>query len=145
MHEMHDRPNEAIRNTLARCAGETPDSSAIAEAALATWSRVADRLELVIGLRGVDALFNRALHVTGKTYPWLTTAAVDENGAAQLTGLRLRLAGREAVEAEEASYVLLMTFTVLLANLIGESLTKRLLAPVWSLPSAGQEGEMSTP
>ena len=145
MHEMHDMPNEAIRNTLARCAGETPDSSAIAEAALATWSRVADRLELVIGLRGVDALFNRALHVTGKTYPWLTTVGIDEKGTEQLAGLRLRLAGREAVEAEEASYVLLMTFTVLLANLIGESLTKRLLAPVWGLPSAGQEEEMSKP
>ena len=83
MHEMHDMPNEAIRNTLARCAGETPDSSAIAEAALATWSRVADRLELVIGLRGVDALFNRALHVTGKTYPWLTTVGIDEKGTEQ--------------------------------------------------------------
>ena len=145
MHEMHDRPNEAIRNTLARWAGDAPDSGAIAEAALETWSRVSDRLEPVIGLRGVDALFNRALHVTGKTYPWLTTAAVEENGTAQLMGLRLRLAGREPVEAEEASYVLVMTFTVLLANLIGESLTKRLLAPVWSLPSADQEGEMSTP
>jgi hypothetical protein len=141
MHEMHDMPNEAIRNTLARCAGDTPDSGAIAEAALVTWGCVSDRLELVIGLRGVDALFNRALHVTGKTYPWLTTAAVNENGAAQLASLRLRLAGREPVEAEEASYVLLMTFTVLLANLIGESLTKRLLAPVWQLPSAASEAE----
>jgi hypothetical protein len=138
---MHDISNEAIRRALARRAGEAPDAGAIAEAALDMWRRVSDRLEPVIGMRGVDALFNRALHVTGRTYPWLMTASVDENGAAQLAGLRLRLAGRDPVQAEEASYVLLMTFTILLANLIGESLTKRLLAPVWSPPSAAPEAE----
>jgi len=142
---MHDISNDAIRRALARQAGEAPDTEAIAEAALDMWRRVSDRLEPVIGIRGVDALFNRALHVTGRTYPWLMATSVDEDGAAQLAGLRLRLAGRGPVQAEEASYVLLMTFTVLLANLIGESLTKRLLEPVWSLPSAGSEEEMSTP
>ena len=141
---MHDMANEAIRSTLAHCAGEAPDSSAIAEAALGMWSRTSHRLEPVIGLRGVDALFNRALHVTCRTYPWLATTAVEEDGTAQLVGLRLRLASRDRVEAEEASYVLLMTFTLLLANLIGESLTKRLLAPVWFPPTAGSE-EMSKP
>jgi len=141
---MHDLPNEAIRNALARRAGDTPDANAIAKAALDTWRCVADRLEPVIGRRGVDALFNRALHVTCRTYPWLSIAGLEENGAAQLAGLRLRLADREPAAAEETSYVLLMTFTVLLANLIGESLTRRLLAPVWSPPSANSE-EMSTP
>ena len=141
---MHDLPNEAIRSTLARRAGDTPDASAIAEAALDTWRCVADRLEPVIGRRGVDALFNRSLHVTCRTYPWLSIAGLEGNGAAQLAGLRLRLAAREPAAAEEASYVLLMTFTVLLANLIGDSLTKRLLAPVWSPPSENSE-EMSTP
>jgi len=138
---MHAMPNEAIRSALARRAGDAPDAGAIAEAALDTWGRVSDRLEPVIGKRGVNALFNRALHVTGKTYPWLMTASVEENGAAQLAGLRLRLAGREPVEAEEASYVLLMTFSVLLANLIGESLAWRLLEPVWSPPSDSSEVE----
>jgi hypothetical protein len=144
---MHNLPNEAIRRTLTRLAGEAPDSGTIAKAALDTWSRVSNRLEPVIGLRGVDALFNRALHITCKAHPWLAMAGIEENGSAQgavqsaanLTGLRLRLAGREPVEAEEASYVLLMTFTVLLADLIGESLTKRLLEPVWSLPSASSD------
>lgn len=155
MHEMPDEANEAIRKTLARRAGDAPDSSVIAEAALATWNRVSDRLEPVIGMRGVDALFDRALHVTCKTYPWLAAVSLDEDGAApgvvtgatqlvRLTNLKSRLADREPELAEEAGYVLLVTFTVLLASLIGESLTKRLLAPVWATPYENPE-EMSPP
>ena len=140
---MHDMPNEAIRSTLARRAGDKPDSSAIAEAALDTWRCVSDRLEPVIGRRGVNALFNRALHVTCKTYPSLAFEGMDGNEAVQLAGLRLHLSDCEPAAAEEASYVLLLTFSVLLANLIGESLTKRLLGPVWSPPSPNSE-EMST-
>ena len=141
---MLDLPNEAIRNTLARRAGDAPDSSAIAEAVLDTWRCIADRLEPVIGRRGVDALFNRALHVTCQTYPWLAVADIEGAVTLPLASLSLRLADREPAAAEEASYVLLMTFTVLLANLIGESLTHRLLEAVWSPPSANSE-ERSTP
>ena len=130
---------ETIRSTLANRAGDAPDSKAIAEATLSTWHHVADRLVPVIGPRGVDALFNRSLNVTCKTFPWLAIAGNDGNGAAQLAALRLRLAGREPDIAAEASYVLLVTFTVLLANLIGESLTERLLEPVWKLPPANSE------
>lgn len=136
---MHNMPNEAIRSALARRAGYAPDARAIAEAALDTWGHISNRLEPVIGLRGVDALFNRAVHVTGKTYPWLTLTGVEEDGTTQLAGLRVSLSGREPAEAEESSYVLLITFTILLGDLIGESLTWRLLEPVWSPPSAGSE------
>lgn len=155
MHEMSDEAKQAIRSTLARWAGDAPDSSAIAEAALATWGRVSGRLEPVIGVRGVDALFDRALHLTCKTYPWLVTAGDDTDekisvaadvtsGVTRRASLKLRLADREPELAEEAGYVLLVTFTVLLANLIGESLTKRLLAPIWFPPHANPE-EMSPP
>ena len=152
---MHESPNEAIRSTLLRWAGDAPDSSAIAEAALMTWSRVSGRLEPVIGMRGVDALFDRAMHLTCKTYPWLAASATEDDEVApgvtpvvpaltNLMILRLRLADREPELAEEAGYILLVTFTALLANLIGESLTQRLLAPVWSPPRANPE-EMSPP
>jgi len=135
-NEMH---YETIRNRLTHLAGEAPDSNAIAEATLCTWGHVADRLVPVIGRRGIDALFNRSLHVTCNTFPWLAFDVDEVNGAAQLAGLRMRLAGRDPEAAAEASYVLLVTFTVLLATLIGESLTERLLEPVWKTPSANSE------
>ncbi len=131
----------AIRGTLARCAGEAPDASAIAEATLNTWRQVADRLAPVIGVRGVDALFSRSLHVTSKTFPWLAVAGNDGNGAARLAGLKARLAGQEPTAAAEAGHALLLNFTELLATLIGAPLTERLLAPVWLPPSPESEWE----
>jgi hypothetical protein len=54
------------------------------------------------------------------------------------------LTGQLASTAAEASYMLLLTFTELLATLIGESLTTRILAPVWAPPSfsSGQESAL---
>ena len=137
----NDRHHAAIRRTLARGAGEAPDASAIAEATLNTWHQVATRLAPVVGVRGVDAIFSRSLHVTSKAFPGLAMAGNDGNSAALLAGLKARLAGQETAAAAEASHALLVNFTELLATLIGESLTDRLLAPVWMppLPAAEQE------
>jgi len=136
--------HEAIRRTLAQGAGEAPDASAIAEATLNTWHQVATRLAPVVGVHGVDAIFSRSLHVTSKDFPWLAMAGNDGNdgnSAALLASLKARLAGQETAAAAEASHALLVNFTELLATLIGESLTDRLLAPVWMppLPAAEQE------
>lgn len=123
--------HEAIRRTLMQGAGETADASAIAEATISTCLQVSARLAPVIGTRGVDALFSRSVNVTSKTFPGLTMAGNDGNGAALLTHIKVCLAGQETAVAAEASYALLVTFTELLATLIGKSLTDRLLAPVW--------------
>jgi len=133
--------DEAIRGTLAQGAGEAPDASAIAEATLNTWRQVMDRLAPVIGAGGVDALFSRSLHVTSKTFPWLAMAGNNGSSAALLASLKVRLAGQETAAAAEASDVLLVNFTELLATLIGASLTERLLAPVWRPPSPESEQE----
>ena len=127
----HDRHHAAIRGTLAQGAGEAPDASAIADATLNTWRRMADRLVPVIGARGVDALFSRSLHVTSKTFPWLAMAGNDGSNAALMTDLKARLADQETAAAAEASHALLVNLTELLTTLIGASLTERLLTPVW--------------
>jgi hypothetical protein len=51
------------------------------------------------------------------------------------------LASQHTAAAAEAVYALLLTFTELLATLIGESLTERLLAPVWARPSLPSDQE----
>jgi hypothetical protein len=135
---------EAIRTTLGQRAGRLPSADATAEATAATWRLVATQLAPVIGARGLDVLFSRALHQTTVEFPWLAVA-VDRGGSASpLPSLMVCLTGQLAATAAEASYVLLLTFTELLATLIGESLTKRLLAPVWAPPSffPGQESAL---
>ena len=98
----------------------------------------------VIGARGVDALFNRSLHVTSKTYPWIAMDGPGENVDMVLSGLRARIAIRELSDAVEVCHALLVNFTELLASLIGDSLTKRLLITVWVPASAESEQESKT-
>jgi hypothetical protein len=139
-----NRLHEAIRTTLGQRAGRLPEADATAEATAAAWRLVAVQLAPVIGARGLDVLFSRALHQTSAGFPWLVVA-VDRGGSdSPLPSLMASLTGQHASTAAEASYTLLLTFTELLATLIGESLTTRLLAPVWAPPSffPGQESAL---
>ena len=125
---------ESIRTALAQRAG-SPDSDATAKATAATWRLVAAQLAPVIGARGLEVLFERALRLTSTTFPWLAVGSGSGSGAGLLPGVAECLACRRPAEAAEASYTLFLTFTELLMNLIGESLTARLLTPVWADPS----------
>jgi hypothetical protein len=135
---------EAIRATLAQRAGSLPDANATAEAAAATWRLVAAQLAPVIGARGLDVLFRRALHQTSTAFPWLAGAMNREVSASPLLGLIACLAGQHAATAAEGSYTVLVTFADLLATMIGESLAKRLLAPVWAYPPLPSEQETAS-
>jgi hypothetical protein len=124
----------AIRRTLLHDVGEA-GAAAVAANTFAIWQQVATQLVPVIGARGVDALFNRSLHVTSKVFPLLAMAGNDGNSASLLVSLKTRLADLETASATEASHALLVTFIESLETLIGESLTQRLLGPVWAPPS----------
>ena len=137
----NDPQRAAIRTTLARHAGDAPDASAIAEATLGIWHQMTARLVPVIGAQGVDALFSRSLHLTSAAFPWLAIAGNHGEDSATPASLKACLAARETTVAAEASYVLLVTFTELLATLIGECLTERLLRPVWAVPPPESEQE----
>lgn len=124
---------ETIRTTLANRAGSAADASAVAAATLSTWHEMAAKLEPVIGARGVEVLFIRALHLTRAAFPWLAIAETQTESAA--LQVKTQLAEQKIHAATEAAYTLLVTFTELLSTLIGESLTEQLLSPVW-VPSS---------
>jgi hypothetical protein len=122
---------DSIRTTLAQRAGLL-GADATVEATAATWRLVAAQLAPVIGARGLEVLFGRALHMTSATYRWLAVSKDRGGRADALPSLAECLARQDPATAAEASYTLLLTFTELLTTLIGESLTTRLLAPVWA-------------
>ena len=132
---------ESIRTSMARRAGPYADGRATAFAALAVWRRMAAQLEPVIGARGVDALFGRALHLTGRQHPWLATAGVRGGSAAALDHVQQQLSAQQAAQATEAAQALLTGFTELLATMVGDALVTRLLGPAWDAPIQGAEQE----
>jgi hypothetical protein len=125
-------------------AGRVPNAATIAEATASTWRLVTEQLAPVIGARGLDVLFSRALHQTSASFPWLEVAEDRGGSATPMTSLMACLTGQHPSTAAEASTALLVRFTELLATLIGESLTTRLLGPVWDFPSlpSGQESDL---
>jgi len=130
---------EAIRITLAHRSGGAPGASAVAEAATDIWSQMAALLTPVIGVRGVDVIFRRSLYLASKDFPWLAPGEEHGDSAALLAGLKARLAVRDAEDAAEAACTLMATFLELLTTLIGESLTDRLMSPVWTHSSPPPE------
>jgi hypothetical protein len=121
-----------IEQTLTQRAGDNPDANAIADAALLTWREIATRLEPLLGQRGVNVLFGRALYLTSKTFPWLAIVANNGEQMESHAHFKKCLQTRDATSAASASYALLENFTQLLETLIGKSLTARLLVPVWA-------------
>ena len=105
------------------------DPRTTADAAVAAWEDIAARLEPVLGRRGAAALYRRSVHLTLAHYPWLAPAYEGPAQATELATLHAALAAQDGSAAAAASAELLVNFRALLANLIGEALSARLLAP----------------
>lgn len=131
---MNKLDREAIRRALMYHAGNTLDENKVGEATLSIWQQMVTWLAPIIGVRGLNALFSRSLNLTKSTFPGLAFNGDHVDNDTLLLSLKERLSDCEKDDAIEASYVLLVTFTELLSNLIGESVTEQLLRPVWAPP-----------
>jgi len=120
----------ALHKAMAHQAEGAMDAGAVANATIQTLRQLSVILTPVIGEVGVNVLFKRSLHLTRRTFPWLTIAEHQGDTGDFLANLRARLADRDTNEAAEASSALLVGFTELLATLIGDSLVETLLGPL---------------
>jgi hypothetical protein len=134
-----------IRETLDIEAGEDADLQAVTDASQKIWQQIVARLAPVIGMKGVEVLFSRALHEAGKLHACLARVGqLAAGGAVELEQLKAVFESCDIHEAVEASCTLLMQFTDLLASLIGESLTERLTFANWVGQHQAHDKETST-
>jgi hypothetical protein len=113
------------------------DPQGIADAAVAVWTAIDVALSPVIGARGNAALYKRSLHLARAQHPWLAAAYDGAVQPGDYSALRTALAQQSATDASQGHEALLTTFHDLLADLIGRSLTRRLLQAAWSPHSYG--------
>lgn len=95
---------------------------------LQSWRRIAQQLCPLIGDSGFCALLGRALHVVGPEYAWLAPPQSCRAPEQLFAALAERMAVADPERAIAANDTLLRTFTQLLATLIGEALTQRVLS-----------------
>ena len=100
------------------------------------------RIELtsLISEEGFHSVLDRSLFLTARKFGWLG-ADQSSSGASSLYGLRTMLAQQSRSEATEASTALLLTFSDLVASLIGERLTIDILRSAWGKDALGSLGE----
>jgi hypothetical protein len=116
---------------------EGADAERMTSAVLALWVDISAVLAPIIGALGMNALFRRALSVSAATSPVLALALHESGSQTDFAGLRIALARQSVVEIARSNAELLRTFTELLATLIGEPLTERLLNHVPAVAASG--------
>jgi hypothetical protein len=122
---------------LARRVGDDADATQIAAAIVAIWNDIDDVLTPIVGPLGVVALYQRSLHLTSATFPWLAEPRDGERQTPDPAALTTLLAQRGSVDAAAAGSAFLQTFHELLASLVGPALTERLLRDAWANTSSG--------
>lgn len=120
-------------------------AASVAEAVTQAWQQADAVLTPLIGQRGVAALYQRSVHVTANTTPWLAVCYQGIQHEMQLDLLKRTLERQSSADAATASTELFRTFHDLLVSLIGPSLTARLLQSVWTSSSSGASAQDPLP
>ncbi len=128
---MQSKEGHQIAAFLAHRAGATATASQIADATAAAWHQIDAALTPIIGSRGVAALFKRSLHLNRQDHPCLAAMLESVQTTLDVAPLKSVLAQQSSAEAAAAGGEVLQTFYELLSNLVGPSLTERLLRSVW--------------
>lgn len=96
------------------------------------WRQMAAELILIIGSGGFDSLYARSVYLGRATYPWLGGGSGPSENDHRFSDLEASLQMQSPTLARDANCLLLITFTDILASMIGERLTTRILDSAWA-------------
>ncbi len=142
---MNNPESRATPDPLVIRVAHAASAAQVADSLVLIWHGIDDALTPVLGQRGVVALYQRCLHVTGATYPWVLVKPDGFLTTVVPADLRQLVAKRHRTEAELAANAFLQTFYELLASLVGSSLTERLLRTVWVNSLSGNPAQDTSP
>ena len=108
-------------------------ASQTADAAIGQWDSAATQIIAIVGEAGFNSLYARSLFLSQSKYPLLVSATALTAGDHRFANLKASLQAVTPELANEANRMLLTVFTDILASLIGEQLTTRILDSAWSL------------
>jgi hypothetical protein len=124
-----------IRNLI------TPHTEKIADVAIILWEQMATQIILIVGEGGFNSLYARSVFLTQSTFPWLSADSPSPQTGQRFGELKKSFEGQTPVQVAEANSLLLITFTDILASLIGEQLTNSILRSAWGNDASNRPGK----
>ena len=122
---------ELLRQQLVKRRMSQPTEEEVAVTAIDLWEQMAAQIISIIGEGGFDSLYRRSVFLTQSTYPWLAVVLPQSKTDQRFKDLQISFEGQTPEQAKAANSLLLINFTDILASLIGEQLTIRLLRLAW--------------
>ncbi|MGZ8181675.1 MAG: hypothetical protein ACXWT1_06940 [Methylobacter sp.] len=113
----------------------------VADAAIKIWEQMAAQIISIVGEGGFNSLYARSVFLTQSTFPWLAASSLSPQTDHRFAELKMSLEGQTAALAGEANSLLLITFTDILATLIGEHLTASILRSAWGNDASDRAGK----
>src|SRR4030066_969089 len=92
----------------------------VGDAAIDLWELMAAQIISIVGEDGFNSLYARSVFLAQPTFPWLTASSLPPQADQRFAELKKRLEGQTPSQGREANSLLLLTFTGILAALIGE-------------------------
>ena len=122
--------NDTLQRLIAARLAPVP-SEEVVERAVRLWGSLGSELIPIIGEAGFAIIYARSLHLNQSAFPWLPVGPVPNPVGPLFTSLATSLNERTPAETLEACQALFLTFTDMLAVLIGESITTSILRAAW--------------
>ncbi len=107
------------------------DTERIVDAAIDLWEHMATQIISIVGEAGFNSLYSRSVFLTQSTFPWLLANPSLTQPDQRFAELKTSLQQQTPIQAREANTLLLITFTDILATLIGEVLMTSILRTAW--------------
>jgi hypothetical protein len=121
--------NLSRHKTIKTLLAQEPEK--IVDTSINLWGLFASQVIFIVGESGFNALYARSVFLTQSSFPWLATGLLSTQTERLLAELKMNLEKQTPAQAAEASCFLLITFTDILASLIGEDLTSGILRSAW--------------
>jgi len=120
-----------------------PHTEEFAVVAIDLWEQMATQIISIIGEGGFNSLYARSVFIVQSTFPWLAGNAFLPHTEHRFAQLRKSFEAQAPSRAGAANSLLLITFTDILASLIGEELTTSILRSAWGDVASVPTGEDS--
>jgi len=101
------------------------------DAAVLIWEQMASKIISIVGEGGFNSLYARCVFLSQPSFPWLAACPLSPQPDQRFAELKKSFEAQTPAQACAANSLLLITFTDILASLIGEALTTSILRSAW--------------